>query len=66
MGKIIEDHNQRQARKEQVLECMREDDWKGVLDHFNTDDKYHEPLLVWIRPSVEAIRFIEVELKRFM
>ena len=61
----IEDHYERKARKEEVLECMKQDNWKGVLDHFNRHgDKYREPLLVWIRPSVAAIKFIEVELKR--
>ena len=66
MGKVIEEHFERQARKEKILECMREDNWKGVLDHFNTPgDKYHEPLLVWIRPSLVALKFIETELKRF-
>ena len=65
MGKLIEDHFERQARKEEVLECMRNDDWKGVLDHFSRPgDNYHDPMLVWIRPSLEAIQFIESELKR--
>ena len=67
MGKLIEDHFERQARKEEVLECMRNDDWKGVLDHFSRPgDKYHDPMLVWIRPSLEAIKFIEFELKRLI
>ena len=65
MGKVIEDYFERQERKAQVLECMKEDNWEGVLDHFNRPgDEYREPLLVWIRPSVEAITFIEFELKR--
>ena len=65
MGKAIEDHFERKARKEEVLECMKNDNWQGVLDHFNRpNEKYHEPLLVWIRPSIEAIQFIETELKR--
>ena len=67
MGKIIEDHYERQVRKEEVLECMKQDNWKGVLDHFNRPgEKYREPLLVWIRPSVGAIKFIESELKRLI
>jgi len=42
-----------------------EDNWQAVLDHFNRpNEKYHEPLLVWIRPSIESIQFIETELKR--
>ena len=65
MGKAIEDHFERKARKEEVLECMKNDNWQGVLDHFNRpNEKYHEPLLVWIRPSIESIQFIETELKR--
>ena len=65
MGKTIEEHFARQARKEEVLESMRENDWKGVLEHFNRpNDNYHEPLLVWIRPSMAALTFLEVELKR--
>ena len=67
MGQIIEDHNERQSRKQEVLDCMREDNWKGVLEHFNRPNEgYREPLLVWIRPSVEAIKFIEYELKRLI
>ena len=48
-----------------ILELQKNDDWKGVLDHFSRPgDKYHDPMLVWIRPSIEAIKFIESELKR--
>ena len=65
MGKVIEDPYERQVRKEEILDCMKNDDWNGVLDHFNRpNDMYHEPLLVWIRPSLGAIKFIETELKR--
>ena len=65
MGIMIEDHFERKARKEEILELQKNDDWKGVLDHFSRPgDKYHDPMLVWIRPSIEAIKFIESELKR--
>ena len=67
MGVMIEDHFERKARKEEILECMKNDDWKSVLDHFSRPgDKYHDPMLVWIRPSIEAIKFIETELKRYI
>ena len=66
-GIVIEDPYERKVRKEEVLECMKQDNWKGVLDHFNRPgDKYREPLLVWIRPSVAAIKFIEHALKRLI
>ena len=65
MGIMIEDHFERKARKEEILELQKNDDWKGVLDHFSRPgDKYHDPMLVWIRPSIEAIKFIESELER--
>ena len=49
-------------RKEAVVEMMRAGDWRAVLEEFKTDEKYREPLLVWIRPSLGCLEFIRREL----
>ena len=49
-------------RKEAVVEMMRAGDWRAVLEEVKTDEKYREPLLVWIRPSLGCLEFIRREL----
>ena len=49
-------------RKEAVVEMMKAGDWRAVLEEFKTDEKYREPLLVWIRPSLGCLEFIRREL----
>ncbi len=57
-----EDYFERQERKRKVLDLMEKEDWRGVLREFDSDDKYREPLLVWIRPSLEMLSFVEATL----
>lgn len=45
-------------RKEKVVEMMRNGDWRQVIKEFHGDDKYREPLLVWIRPTLHCLEFI--------
>ena len=45
-------------RKEKVVEMMRNGEWRGVIKEFHGDDKYREPLLVWIRPTLHCLEFI--------
>ena len=49
-------------RKEAVVELMKAGDWRAVLDQFTADEKYREPLLVWIRPSLGCLEFIRPEI----
>lgn len=58
----MDDYHSKQKRKEYGIQKLQAGDWKTVLDMFD-DDSFHEPLLVWIRPSLDLLRFIERELK---
>jgi len=49
-------------RKDKVVEMMKEGDWRRVLQEFQGDDCYREPLLVWIRPSLLSLEFIRQEV----
>ena len=44
------------------MSCMESGDWRSVLGHFDGEDKYHEPLLVWIRPDLDTLHFIRDRL----
>ena len=46
-------------RKKVILNFMENGDWQSVLDRYDKSDKYREPLLVWIRPSLDCLQFIE-------
>jgi len=52
----------RLERKQKMISLMEIGDWKSVLSEFDSDEGYREPLLVWIRPSLEMLKFIEEEL----
>jgi hypothetical protein len=52
----------RLERKQKMISLMEIGDWKSVLTEFDSDDGYREPLLVWIRPSLEMLKFIEEEI----
>ncbi len=49
-------------RKQKMISLMEIGDWKSVLTEFDSDKGYREPLLVWIRPSIEMLKFVEQEL----
>ena len=63
MAGSITDHFERLEKKAAVLECMERGDWKGVLTHFDGPEKYHEPLLVWIRPDLDTLHFVRDQLQ---
>ena len=63
MSGSITDHFERLEKKAAVLECMERGDWKGVLTHFDGPEKYHEPLLVWIRPDLDTLHFVRDQLQ---
>ena len=52
----------RLERKQRMISLMELGDWKSVLTEFDSDEGYREPLLVWIRPSLEMLKFVEQEL----
>merc|ERR1712079_98921 len=63
MSGSITDHFERLEKKAAVLECMERGDWKGVLTHFDGPERYHEPLLVWIRPDLDTLHFVRDQLQ---
>ena len=38
---------------------MKSGDWRAVLSLYDAPSRYHEPLLVWVRPSSAMLHFIE-------
>ena len=52
----------RQEKKRQMLSLMEAGDWRSILKEFDDDQEYREPLLVWVRPSIEMLKFIQEEL----
>ena len=49
-------------RKDRVVALMQAGDWRAVIKEFHGKDKYREPLLVWIRPSLTCLEFIRTEV----
>ena len=56
-------YTEREEKKNSIVSLMRQKDWKSVLQKFDSDDQYREPLLVWIRPSHHLLNFIESQLQ---
>jgi len=52
----------RQEKKRRMISFMETGDWRSILKEFDDDQDYREPLLVWIRPSLEMLKFIQEEL----
>ena len=50
------------ARRETVAEMMRVGDWRGVMDSFHGGEHARDPLLVWIRPSLQCLQFIKQQI----
>ncbi len=55
------DYLSRKAKRERIVSLMRDGDWRAVLAEY--DGRYHEPLLVWVRPSMDMLRFIEEQAR---
>ena len=51
-------------KKKKMISLMEEGNWKSILDEFEFDENYREPLLVWIKPSHEMLKFVENELDK--
>ena len=59
MASPDDDYISRLERKKNIIELMEAGDWKKVLAEFDKGDAYREPLLVWIRPTFDSLKFIE-------
>ena len=53
-----------QARRARVADMMRAGDWRGVINTFQGGELDRDPLLVWIRPSIDLLLFIKEELRQ--
>ncbi len=65
----MDDHWMRQERKAQMIKLAEEGEWKNILDIYESRSeenghRYHEPLLVWVRPSRQMLNFIQTELNK--
>ena len=50
------------ARREGVVEMMKQGEWRGVMDSFHGGEEARDPLLVWVRPSLTALDFIKKQI----
>ena len=53
------------ARRESVADMMRIGDWRKVMDSFHGGEEARDPLLVWIRPSLQSLNFIKQQINGF-
>jgi hypothetical protein len=42
---------------------MKSGDWRSVLAAYDAPNHFHEPLLVWVRPSRQMLEFIETQAR---
>ena len=54
-----DDYFTKLERKKLILSFVENGEWKRVLEYYDTDFKFREPLLVWIKPSLDLLEFIE-------
>ena len=54
-----DDYFSKLERKKLILSFVENGEWKRVLEYYDTDYKFREPLLVWIKPSLDLLIFIE-------
>ena len=57
------DYHTKMERKKRILDLMEKGDWQSVLAKFDEIQNFREPLLVWIRPNLECLKFIEIVLQ---
>ena len=71
------EYTSKQERKEKVLQLIQKGDWRAVIQEYEVStcviylvmmcmvkgiDEYREPLLVWIRPTLACLTFIQQQL----
>eukprot|EP00090_Calanus_glacialis_P008468 TRINITY_DN16819_c0_g1_i4.p1 TRINITY_DN16819_c0_g1~~TRINITY_DN16819_c0_g1_i4.p1 ORF type:complete len:206 (+),score=46.43 TRINITY_DN16819_c0_g1_i4:94-711(+) len=54
----------KKARKEKVLQLIEKGQWEAVLQEYENNDEYREPLLLWIRPTMACLTFIEEQMNK--
>lgn len=62
MGIVEMGYLERKEKIAQIMELMENDNWAAVLQHFQGDEYYQEPLLVWVRPTLQCLEFIKEEM----
>uniref|UniRef100_A0A0K2TUM3 Uncharacterized protein n=1 Tax=Lepeophtheirus salmonis TaxID=72036 RepID=A0A0K2TUM3_LEPSM len=55
----------RRALKSELITLMEKGDWRKILQFYEERDDYREPLLLWIRPSLEILQYLEFELHSY-
>lgn len=53
---------EKKAKKEHLIAVLTTGDWKSILKTYDEDTQYHEPLLVWVRPSSGMLEFLDEEV----
>ena len=54
-----DDYFSRLECKKLILSHMEKGEWKSVLEYYDSKQTYREPNLVWIKPSLDMLQFIE-------
>ena len=54
---------ERKSLKEEILALAGNRDWRAILTRYD-DPEYHEPLLVWVRPSLGLLQFLAEQVSR--
>ena len=56
---------ERKSLKEEMLSLVTTGDWKSVLRRYDDlDMDYHEPLLVWVQPSLSLLEFLAAQVSQ--
>ncbi len=56
------DYWSQKAQRDSIVSLASSGDWRGVLDAYDKDSSYRDPLLVWVRPSIGLLQFLETHL----
>ena len=60
MTSEADDYFSRLERKKLILSFMESGEWRKILEYYDSNEKYREPNLVWIKPSIDMLQFIEI------
>jgi len=58
MGPYAMNYQADKQRRELVIEMMKKGDWRGVIKEFEGFPDSRDSLLLWIRPTLESLKFI--------
>ena len=57
-----DDYFEKRSKKERLVASLIQGDSKTIFEAYDLDRDFHEPLLVWIRPSRDLIKFLDDQL----